>query len=99
MSKTTNTAKKSSVKESPTVFWTPPLSSETSENSSAKDGLNDTAARWISLLPDFRASRFLPLEVCSDKTTKGICGQKLSKPFAKYDHHSHSWRTSQISLP
>jgi hypothetical protein len=49
-SRTSHSARRSSKRESPTVAWTPLPSSGTSELSSAKDGLNATAAEWISSL-------------------------------------------------
>jgi len=52
------TARKSSNKESPTVFWIPPLSSETSEPSSQK--VTPQAIRdWLMSLPEGSRARML----------------------------------------
>lgn len=52
-------------------------------------------ARWISLLPDSRANLSRLLDNGKLRPTIGICGLKLSELFAKLDHRSSSWKTSE----
>lgn len=98
MSSTKNTVKKSSSKESQTVYWMPPLSSETSEPSSQKV-MPSSIREWLmSLQGDSHASPLALPAKDLEKTTHEICGPPLSSAFALYDHSSRSWKTCQLSL-
>lgn len=98
MSKSKSTARKSSSKESGTVYWTPPLSSETSEPLSQKVTPKHIGA-WLTSLPqDSPASRSVSQESRKQPQTKEICGRLRSKPFALLDPDTHCWKTSQGSL-
>lgn len=72
--KKNRTAKKLLDNELPTVFWMPPLSSETSESLSQK--VTPQAIReWLMCLPpDSHASHSVLPEKENKRTTKGICG-------------------------
>ena len=92
-------AKKTSSKESPTVFWMPPLSSEISGNLSLMDTQNNivdlqTFLRVVS--PVSHSPRPASRE---EKTTPGICGLPPSSAFAWFDPATDSLRMSQDSLP
>ncbi len=96
--KKSRTARKLSGSELPTVFWMPPLSSETLESSSATvtpQHIRD----WLMLLPeDSPASPSVSPDSKEVQTIPEICGLQQSSAFASYDHESHSWKTSQASL-
>src|SRR3990167_521276 len=98
MSNMNPTVKKSSSKESPTVFWMPLLSSGTSESSSAK--VTPKAIReWILSQEGSPASPFPKPESEQGKTTIEICGLTPSNAFACFDPATDSLRMSQGSLP
>jgi hypothetical protein len=99
MSNMKNTAKKSSSKESPTVFWMPPLSSVISESLSAMVTPNSITALRIWLQAVSPASPSQSRESKLEKTTLAICGLKPSSAFASYDPASHSWKMSQGFFP
>ena len=99
MSKSKNTAKKSSSKESPTVFWMPPPSSGTSENSSQR--VMPTHIReWLMSLPGDSPARIYPLQGKGLESKAKIVddGKKWSKSLAEYAPLSHSWKTAQCLL-
>lgn len=93
-----NIAKKSSSKESPTVFWMPLQFSEISDDSIRKGMQNSTEAVLMWLAEDSPVNPFPSQESVPVKMTPEICGLLQSSAFASYDHASHSWRTSQASL-
>jgi len=98
MSNMSRTAKKSLKQESKTVYWTPPLSSETSESFSTT--VTPQAIRgWLtSLQLGSPASRSPLPENDRGKTMNAICGLPQSASFAQYDLNTHCWKTSQASL-
>lgn len=53
---------------------------------------------WISSLRAFRVSQLPLLVIAKGQKTKGGGGRTLQGYFARYDRHSHCWRTSQGSL-
>ena len=94
-----NIVKKSSSKESPTVFWMPPLSSGISENSCQKV-TPEHIRGWLMLLQEvFPVSPSLSPAKDSPKTTREICGPKQSQSFAQYDRGIHSWKMFQDFFP
>jgi len=98
-SKTSRTRKKSSKRESPTVVWTPPLSSETSALSSDTDGRNATAAAWISCLEDSPAKTSqTPGSEPESAASVAASGKPCGTPWAWFDPDSSSLKTSQLSL-
>lgn len=98
MSNMKNTAKKSSSKESPTVFWMPPPSLGTSESLSPT--VTPQAIReWLTLsLGDSPASPSRSPASSLENQTLEICGLQPLSAFASYDHGSRSWKTSQGCL-
>lgn len=97
-SNTTNTAKKSSRRESKTDTSMKPPSSAISEHSSIK-GSPEAIREWLMSLPGDSPANHSPSPGTTlEKMTLGICGLKPSESFAKFDHDTHCWRTSQISL-
>ena len=64
-------------------------SGTTYTHSMAKRGVE----KWMSSLPDSRASRSAARGNDAGKTTHGTCGPKPSEPFVKYDPDSALWRT------
>ncbi len=93
-----NIAKKSSDSESRTVYWIPPLSSETSGSSSQKATPKHIREWLISLPQDSLVSPSQSQESEKASQTKEICGRQLGTPYALYDQNTHSLRTSQVSL-
>lgn len=69
-------------------------SGTTSEPSTVENGV----ARWISSLRDSHASRSASPASNEEPTTSETSGRKPSASFARYDHRSHCWRTSQGCL-
>ena len=98
--KKSRTARKLSDSELPTVFWMPPLSSETSENSSQK--VTPQAIRdWLMLLPADSPARTFPSVKRTPKESGGGAldyGKNKRKSFASLDPVSLSWKTHQHSL-
>lgn len=90
--------KKSSSKESKTVFWMPPQSSGISENSSQKVTLKHIREWLTSLQPASHANRFQTQGKGKVVKIKEICGRQQSSVFAKYDRNLSSWKTLQASL-
>ena len=95
MSNTRRTAKKSCVKESPTVFWTPLQSSETSESSSQKVTPLHIREWLMSCQPVSPVNPSVSQGSGQEQTTRAICGPQPSRPYALYDPASHSWKTCQ----
>lgn len=95
MSKITNTVRKSSCKESRTVFWMPPPSSETSGPSYEKVTPKHIRA-WLMCSRSARPANRTALEVCnSDQEIREICSKIPLIPFAWWDQKKFSWRTFQ----
>ena len=93
MSKTTHTVRKSSAKESPTVFWTPLPSSETSTPSSERVTPKHVR-EWLMLSPpDFLASPSASPDEEPEPTIIGTNGRTHSESFAQWDRDSSSWKT------
>lgn len=92
------TAKKSSGKESPTVFWMPPLSSETLEHLSSRGILPSFLAvsTWLQEVSPVSHSQSPAKDL--ENQIPGTCGLPPSSAFASYDRLTSSWRTSQGSL-
>ena len=95
MSNTNRIVKKSCVKESPTVFWTPRPSSATLENSSAT--VTPTHIReWLTSLPaDSHVNRSASPENALPKTTHVTCGQPQGTLFRLSDHDKFCLKTCQ----
>lgn len=98
MSKSKNTVKKSSGKESKTVYWMPPPSSEISESLSQKVTPKAIKAWLIASRGDSLASRSALRANSLRKKMIEICGLTLLQSFASYDPDSASWKTSQGCL-
>jgi len=90
----TNTASKSSNKESPTATLTTLLYGGTCENSTGNPGVD----AWILSLRASRASRSALPVSSGGKQTNETSGRICGERFAKYDRKSCSWRTYQLSL-
>lgn len=90
-------ANKSSVKEFPTVFWMPRLSSEISENSSPKDMPNSIMEWLMSLQAVSPASLLVSQEKDSGKQIHATCGQRPLKCFALLGQDMPSSRMSPDS--
>ena len=74
---------------------TEPRSSAISE-SSFLTGTPEHIKEWLmSSQGGFHASRFRSQESKPEKTTPAICGLKPLKPFASYNHDTHSWKMSK----
>lgn len=95
-----NTAKKSSSKESPTVFWMPPLSSGISENSSVTVTPQAIGAWLISSRAGFPA-KISPVQKQMDVDLKAslvASGEKCAKSLASLSRDKCSWKTAQCLL-
>ena len=90
----TNTASKSSNKESSTATLTTPPYGETCEPSTEHPGVD----AWILSLRASRASRSALPVSSGGKQTNETSGRICGERFAKYDCKSCSWRTYQLSL-
>ena len=90
----TNTVKNSSKQESKTESLMMPQSGMMSKPSMEKSGLE----KWISSLVVSPVSHSLSLVKAKQNKMKEICGRIPSESLAKYNHNTHSWRMSQISL-
>jgi len=66
----------------------------TCEHSTEQSGV----ASWIASLRASRANRSRSPASDGERTTKGTCGRKPSESFARYDHDTHCWKTSQGCL-
>lgn len=97
MSNTTNIASASSRKESRMAYSTPRLSTLMSKHSPVSLE-NCTVDVSMSLEGDFLASRFHSPADNSQQTTHVTCGLPPPKSFARFDHDTHSWKTSQACL-
>ena len=94
MSKTKNTVKKSSPRESKTAVSTTPPSSAISEHSSVK-GTPEAITAWLmSSAGVFPVKDFPSPGSDLENTTPEISGRKLSPSFARYDHDTRTWKTS-----
>lgn len=91
--KSIRTAGKSSFAARKRVTWNPFLSGTTSERSTATHGV----AAWISSLADSRVNRGVSPGNRKGKPTTETYGLTPSESFAKWDHASASWKTSQGS--
>ena len=92
------TARKSSSKESQTVFWMPRRSSGISEPLCQKD-TPKAIREWLTLSPgDSPASRSVSRESKPERTTHGTSGLKPLRQFGLYDPGTASWRMCQDSL-
>lgn len=89
-----STARKSSRRESQTVIWTPPLSSEISGDSSQKATPNSIKAVSMWLAAVSPVSRSLSPENSREKTTPEICGLQ---PFAVYKSSDPNMSFSKMS--
>lgn len=98
MSKKNRTAKKLSDSELPTVFWMPPLSSETSESSSQK--VTPQVIRdWLMCLPqDSHASHSALPEKENKPTTKEICGQQQPTLLGLSNPDTYCWKMCRESV-
>ena len=94
MSKSKNTVKNSSGKESKTDTSTMPLSSVISEHSLIKDVRGFTEALRMSSRRDRPVKDSHVPETKQEKT----CDRPPLKPFAWWDQNTSCWRTYQISL-
>lgn len=72
----------------------PYRSMETSELST-----HPTLTAWMSSPGGSRANRLVWQVAVAVQMTRGICGPNSNALLGNYDHESHSWRTSQLSLP
>lgn len=99
MSKSKNTARKSSVKESKTVYWMPPLSSETSESSSPKDTPSHIR-EWLMSSPGDSHARTYPVQDTElELMETGLdFGNLCSMQFAQLNQDMSSWKTAQCLL-
>lgn len=98
MSNMKNTVKKSSSKESPTVFWIPLQSLETLDHLSA-EGLRVYILDWLISSQGASLVNHSPwLEKDLEKATPEICGPPPSTAFASYAPALRFWKTSQGCL-
>lgn len=99
MSKSTNTAKKSSPRESQTESFPLPPSLAMS-NYSSVTGTPQAIREWLMSLPrDSHAPHFPSQENKQEPTTREICGPLPLKSFALYDRDTRSWKMSEVSSP
>ena len=98
MSNEKNIVKKSSSKESPTLFWMPPPSLGTSESLSQRGTPNHIRDWLMSLRLDSHVSPSQSPGKDSESMTQETCGQPPLSVFASFDRDTHSWRTSQACL-
>lgn len=95
------TAKKLSSKESPTVFWMPPPSSETSENSSATVTPNNIREWLMSCLEDSPVPHFhqRPTDITVQKKTCGLRSKKPLESFIQLSFLGKMYQGKQLSKP
>ena len=98
MSSTIRTAKRSSVKESPTVYWMPRPSSETSEDSSATVTPKHIREWLMSSVEDSHASRSAQKESVLENWTQETCGRQPVMYFEQYSQNGHSLKMYQGCL-
>ena len=89
-----NTASKSCKQESEMGCSTTLRYGMTLEHSTGDPGVD----AWILSLRDSRASHSVSPASEREQTTKETCGPIQSGSYARYDHDTHSWRTSQVCL-
>lgn len=99
MSKSKNTAKKLSSKESKTECLTTPLSSAISEHSLIQDVQNFTEELRTSYQAAFPAKTLAVQAQAEGLGVKGrVCGKKCFVPFASYSPDTFLWKTRQRYL-
>ena len=98
MSNLKNTRKKTSNKESKTVYWMPPLSLEISENSSQKDMQTSTKEKLTLFLGDFHVSHSQLQEKEPEPMIQEICGHPLAKLSTSSSLDTPFWKMSQALL-